>query len=196
MVALVSSLEVVSSYASWPLSVDMPSKHDRFGAHRGADCRPTPSRTCRLWPRETRARWRSTSHLMASQVGMLMKLWEELVQPGRLVELHILSNMAVVPSWPCYNTPGAAHSDRSGDTLISKLAGLSQDHGLLCLHRTPACEQLWPSGKREAAGEVQFSSEQPASGMSQYAFLDQMAFSARPLSLTVWAIFFNSSRDF
>ena len=47
VMALVSGLVVVGRYAPWPLSADIASKHDRFGAHRGADCRPILSRTCR-----------------------------------------------------------------------------------------------------------------------------------------------------
>ena len=38
VMALVSGLVVVGRYAPWPLSADIASKHDRFGAHRGADC--------------------------------------------------------------------------------------------------------------------------------------------------------------
>ena len=55
---------------------------------------------------------------------------------------------------------------------------------------TDACDQIWPSGKREAARDEHSSSEHRDLDMSLYALLDHIARSCRPLSYAVRAIFY------
>ena len=61
---------------------------------------------------------------------------------------------------------------------------------LLQMPITDACDQIWPSGKREAARDEHSSSEHRDLGMSLYALLDHTARWARPLSYAVRAIFY------
>ena len=55
---------------------------------------------------------------------------------------------------------------------------------------TDACDQIWPSGKREAARDEHSSSEHRDLGMSLYDLLDHTARWCRPLSYAVRAIFY------
>ena len=55
---------------------------------------------------------------------------------------------------------------------------------------TDACDQIWPSGKREAARDEHSSSEHRDLDMSLYALSDHTARWARPLSYAVRAIFY------
>ena len=55
---------------------------------------------------------------------------------------------------------------------------------------TDACDQIWPSGKRQAARDEHSSSEHRDLDMSLYALLDHTARWARPLSYAVRAIFY------
>ena len=60
---------------------------------------------------------------------------------------------------------------------------------LLQMPITDACDQIWPSGKREAARDEHSSSEHRDLDMSLYALLDHTIRWARPLSCAVRAIF-------
>ena len=72
--ALVFAVTLVGSYALCASAAGTAPQNAAIGVERGADRRPTATRTWSGPPRKTRSRWPATSHYNGSQDAVLMKI--------------------------------------------------------------------------------------------------------------------------
>ena len=72
--AMVFAVTLVGSYALCASAAGTAPQNAANDAERGADRRPTATRTCSGPPRKTGSRWPATSHYNGSQDAVLMKL--------------------------------------------------------------------------------------------------------------------------